>query len=124
MKKILALCLVLAAITLFPCPSARADGAFHKLGRGFINTLTGWMEIFYTANLKFREHDNDVFQGLAAIPEGVVRAVIRTSVGIYETVTFPLPIPENYTAIVEPEFLFVKTNPYENVYTNDEGPYN
>jgi len=124
MKKILALCLILVAVTLFPGTPAHANGAFNKLGRGFINTLTGWMEVFYTANKKFREHDNDVFHAMASIPEGVVRAFIRTSVGVYETLTFPLPIPENYEVIVEPEFLFTKTNPYENVYTNDEGPYN
>jgi len=124
MKKILALCLILSAIVLFPCASARANGAINKLGRGFVNTLTGWMEVFYTANKKFREHDNDVFQGMTAIPEGVVRAIIRTSVGVYETLTFPLPIPANYEVIVEPEFLFVKTDPYENVYTDNEGPYN
>jgi len=123
MKKMFALCLILVALTVFPDTSAHANGPFHKLGRGFINTATGWMDVFYHANKKFREYDNDVFQGMAAVPEGIIRAFVRTSVGIYETLTFPFPIPENYEIIVEPEFVFSQTDPYENVYTNNDGPY-
>jgi len=124
MKKLTAICVIIAALTVFLAPPARADGAFSKLGRGITNILTGWIELFTTTNKHFREHDNDVLQGICAIPEGMVRVVIRTSVGIYETLTFPIPIPENFEPIIEPEFLINKTDPYENVYTDDKGPYN
>jgi len=124
MKKLTAVCVLIAALTVLWTPPAHANGAFHKLGRGVVNVFTGWIEIFATTNKSFRDHDNDVFQGIYAIPEGIVRFVIRTSVGVYEILTFPIPIPENFETIVEPEFVISSTDPYENVYTNNEGPYN
>ncbi len=124
MKKLTAVCVIIAALTVFWVSPAHANGAFSKLGRGITNIFTGWIEIFTTTNKHFREHDNDVLQGIYAIPEGIVRSVIRTSVGVYETLTFPIPIPENFETIVEPEFVISSEDPYEKVYTNNEGPYN
>ncbi|MFH1395034.1 MAG: exosortase system-associated protein, TIGR04073 family [Candidatus Omnitrophota bacterium] len=123
MKKFLKILLLsLFVITTTGCPSSHA-GAFRKLGRGISNTLTGWAEIFFSVNKKFREHDNNVAQGLTALPEGIVRAGTRTILGVYETLTFPIPVPANYETIMYPEFIFETEDPYERVYDNNRGAY-
>lgn len=98
-------------------------GAFRKLGRGISNTLMGWSEIFFSVYKKFHAHDNNVAQGLTALPEGIVRAGTRTIIGVYETVTFALPIPENYETIIYPEFVFETEDPFSPLYDDNKGAY-
>lgn len=102
-------------IIFFCLTSISHAGAFKKLGRGLANTFTGWIEIFATIEKKFEEEEYMVaiFYGL---PEGVVKALARTGIGIYEIVTFPIPIPSNYEVILEPEFVIQR--PYEKVFAN------
>ncbi|MFH1309799.1 MAG: exosortase system-associated protein, TIGR04073 family [Candidatus Omnitrophota bacterium] len=114
--------LTLFIVTIIGCQVSYA-GAFRKLGRGLSNTLTGWSEIFFSVNKKFRENDNNVMQGLTALPEGIVRAVTRSIIGVYETVTFPIPVPANYETIMYPEFVLETKDPYEPVYDNNRGAY-
>ena len=85
-----------------------ANGPFKKLGRGLANTATGWIEFFVTVQESCEKHDyiGGLFYG---IPTGIVKALIRTSIGLYETVTFAIPIPNDYEPILEPEF--VTTSP-------------
>jgi len=123
MKKVLKLFITLILIILISNTTAHAD-AFRKLGRGLMNSLTGWTEVFFTVNKAFRDGDNDVPRGLSALPTGIVKAGIRTLVGVYEIATFPLPIPKNYEPIVLPEFVLTREDPYEDVYTGNKGPYN
>ncbi|MBL7157537.1 MAG: exosortase system-associated protein, TIGR04073 family [Candidatus Omnitrophica bacterium] len=111
MKRISKL-IVCVIIISFCLTNISYAGAFKKLGRGLANTFTGWIEVFTTIERKFEEEEYliAVFYGF---PEGLVRAVTRTAVGLYETVTFPIPIPDNYEVILEPEFVLER--PYEKV---------
>jgi len=77
---------------------------FHKLGRGIVNVLTGWIEI--PKNMAKEWRAIDPFSGcVVGGIEGVAWAVGRTSSGCYDVHTFFLDIPEDYAPLMEPEFI-------------------
>lgn len=73
--------------------------AFRKLGRGVSNLLGGWLEIPATIHHERSERDTmgSVCSGFFL---GAFRGAARTAVGAFETVTFILPIPPDYTSIL------------------------
>lgn len=75
--------------------------ALEKLGRGAGNIAIGWAEIPATMHIRYSERDpvTTMFSGLAI---GLVKGVIRTGVGVYETVTFFLPVPKDFAPILPP----------------------
>jgi putative exosortase-associated protein (TIGR04073 family) len=83
------------------------EKALTKLGRGFSNVMLGWAEIPVT-------FDKGVKKGkplgylLGVSPVlGTARAVMRTSTGVFEVVSFPFTDREvNYEAVLQPEFIF------------------
>ena len=103
MKKMFALFLItvmIINITSIAC----AQDMTRKLGRGVGNILTGWIEV--PKNIYDTSMESNVFAGLTlGLIKGVGMTVMRTVVGAYETVTFPIPLPEDYKPIVEPEFV-------------------
>ena len=76
-----------------------------KLMRGLANVLTGWLELpknIYEISVK-----DNIFSGLTiGLARGVGMTIVRTSAGVYELVTFPFPIPEDYEPVLEPEYVF------------------
>ena len=77
---------------------------FHKLGRGTVNLLTGWIEIPKNIAKRWREYDP--FTGfIVGGCEGAAWGLGRTATGAYDMVTFFLPIPEDYQPLMEPEFI-------------------
>ncbi len=79
-------------------------GVVTKLFRGIINAATGWMEIPKQMVLVGQDSGPGpaVTWGLI---KGVGYAVGRSVVGAYEIVTFPMPIPEGYRPIMQPEYV-------------------
>ncbi len=73
--------------------------AFEKLGRGVSNFLGGWMEIPLNVGKKMRASDTggSFFTGIAV---GTFKGMVRTGVGLYEAVTFLLPVPEDFAPIL------------------------
>ena len=73
--------------------------AFWKLGRGLSNILGGWLEIPLNVHERYNPSDTvgSVLMGAAV---GLFKGVARTSVGVYETATFWLPIPEDFAPIL------------------------
>ena len=73
--------------------------ALAKFGRGVANALFGWLEIPLGVHETFSAQDTggSFFGGLA---HGLIRGVIRTGAGLYETVTFVLPIPKHYAPLL------------------------
>ena len=104
MKKYLFTCFVSTLFIFQLSLNAHGDGPFKKLGRGFINVLTGWTDGFKTLGEAW-DKNHSVPETLGAVPEGMVKAGIRTAIGAYETLTFSVPIPENYEPITEPEYV-------------------
>lgn len=82
--------------------------SFQKLGRGLENLLGGWLEVPLAWDKHYAPSDTagSLFTGTAY---GLVKGVVRTGVGAYETVTFFLPYPENFAPILPTLPYFQKT---------------
>ena len=82
-----------------------AQDPAKKLGRGLANILTGWIEL--PKNIYDTSVEDNPLAGLTiGLAKGVGMTIVRTGAGIYEVVTFPFPIPEDYGPVLEPEFVF------------------
>ncbi|MBI4343769.1 MAG: exosortase system-associated protein, TIGR04073 family [Candidatus Omnitrophica bacterium] len=73
--------------------------AFEKLGRGISNTFGGPLEIPLGVEQRYSKSDVGGSM-LTGIVVGTFKAFVRTGVGLYETLTFFLPYPENYAPIL------------------------
>lgn len=85
--------------------SSYAQDPAKKLGRGLANILTGWVELpknIYDVSVE----DNPLAGLTIGLAKGIGMTIVRTGAGIYEVVTFPFPIPEDYGPVLEPEFVF------------------
>lgn len=83
------------------------EKSLTKLGRGLSNIMLGWAEIPVTfdKNLK-KGKPLGYLIGVAPVL-GTARAVMRTSTGVFETVSFPFSDKDvNYDAVLEPEYIF------------------
>jgi putative exosortase-associated protein (TIGR04073 family) len=76
----------------------------HKLGRGVMNILTGWVEIPKQTAKEWQATD-PLTGTIMGVTKGFVTAVTRTIVGVFEVVSFPFPVPRNYEPVMEPEFV-------------------
>ena len=75
-----------------------------KLFRGIVNAATGWMEIPKQISLIWQEQGP--WMGSSwGIVKGLGFAVARSVAGGYEIATFPLPIPDGYQPLMQPEFV-------------------
>ncbi len=74
----------------------------HKLGRGLANVFTGVVEVPKNISREWRKSD-PVTGFIVGGVKGVGWAATRMAVGVYETVTFPIPVPANYEPLMEPE---------------------
>lgn len=76
----------------------------HKLGRGFVNVLTCWVEIPRGVAIQWENMDpvSGLFVGGI---QGVGWGFARFASGVYEVVTFPFPVPAGYKPMMEPEFV-------------------
>ena len=69
----------------------KPGGAANKLGRGFVNVVTGWVEIGLTWGLI----------------RGLGYGFVRTAAGFYDVLTFPVPQPPDFKPVIQPEYIFV-----------------
>ena len=102
MRKIIILVLVIAMVGM--ATQCYAQDPAKKLGRGLANVLTGWVEL--PKNIYDTSVEENILSGLTmGLAKGVGMTVVRTGAGVYEAVTFPFPIPEDYQPVLEPEFV-------------------
>jgi putative exosortase-associated protein (TIGR04073 family) len=81
--------------------------ALTKLGRGFSNIMLGWAEVpvAFDRGVK-RGRPLGYLLGVAPVL-GAARALMRTSAGVFEVVTFPFSDQTvNYRPVLEQEFIF------------------
>lgn len=104
MLKLALVCLVVVLVLGVAIQSYAQDPA-KKLGRGLANILTGWVEL--PKNIYDTSVEENMLSGITmGLAKGVGMTIVRTGAGVYETVTFPFPIPEDYQPVLEPEFVF------------------
>ena len=82
-----------------------AGKALTKVTRGFMNVITGWVEIPKRINETAQQSG-----AAAGFTWGLLRGIgygfIRTAAGLYEFVTFPFPAPPGYEPVIQPEYIF------------------
>ncbi|MDD5174357.1 MAG: exosortase system-associated protein, TIGR04073 family [Candidatus Omnitrophota bacterium] len=107
MKNLLKGAVILIAVLMILniASAGYAQSMANKLNRGLTNIFTGWFEIPKNMSGAFSKHDfaSAFFIGL---PKGCGMTIVRTAAGIYDTVTFAIPLPKDYKPILEPEFAF------------------
>lgn len=91
-------------ISLFVSSAAFADDAIGKLGRGVANVASCWVEV-PTQIFEATEGEGIAGGLTVGIFKGVVYTVGRCLAGVYDIVTFPLPLPNGYKSIIQPEFV-------------------
>lgn len=106
MKRAFAYILIVSILAGPAAGPAYCGGPVEKLGRGISNTLTFPCEIPYQIRQTNRQNGF-----MAAISYGILNGAFmagaRALVGIYEIVTFPVPIPGDFGPILaDPEFFF------------------
>lgn len=92
--------------TVQPASAEQETGALviTKLFRGMVNAATGWMEIPKQIATTWGESGAGVGLSWGFI-KGIGYAVARSTAGGFEIATFPLPIPEDYKPIMQPEYV-------------------
>lgn len=87
------------------CRIAYAGDPIAKLGRGLANTTTGLLEVPKEIKRQI-EKSGDVAAFFVGPLKGLAKGIGRTLVGVYDIVTFLVPIPRNYEPVIEPEYVF------------------
>lgn len=105
---------LMTAILMAGTASAAGDDAYrqqsdfgkmmHKLGRGVTNVVTCWVEI--PRNIAIEWEKTDPVTGFViGTVKGTGWTLARVVSGVYETVSFPFPVPADYEPLMEPEFV-------------------
>ena len=97
---------IAAAIVLSSCTPAWAQDPIHKMGRGVVNVLTGWIEI-PKQMFSGAHQDNQIMGAARGLVNGAGMGLLRIGVGLFEAVTFPIPYPKDFAS------------PYEQMQLND-----
>lgn len=85
--------------------SLDAGKGFTKLSRGFINIVTGWVEV--PKRIQETSDTDGTFAGFTwGLLRGLGHGFIRTSAGLYEFLTFPFPAPPGYEPVIQPPYVF------------------
>ena len=109
MKKLFPLAFLSAVLVLNPLGTTDA-AAFNqnqmwaKLGRGLGNITFCYLEIFRQIG-DLGETERWPVAGFGGFFKGVIYTGVRAAAGVYETATFPLPLPPNYEPVMKPEFV-------------------
>lgn len=101
MKKTAILMSLMLMLTLHSV-KAYAHDPVVKLSRGIVNVLTSPLEyIGQTAIVG--ENNNKMVAFFGGLVRGTFYTVVRAVGGVYEIVTFPIPIPNDYAPVFDPE---------------------
>lgn len=87
-------------LVLAPAFGAEENPA-TKLGRGIVNVIASPCEYVVQTNKLMEKHD-PLTAYFAGAFQGTSRMFQRIGGGIYEIVTFPLPLPKKYEPLMDP----------------------
>jgi putative exosortase-associated protein (TIGR04073 family) len=105
MKKVISGLLV-AIMILSLSSLVYAKGPGDKLVRGTANILSGWLEIPQTIDEEWKASKNAGIGIVAGLFKGIVLAAGRMASGVWDVLTFPAPVPENYEPLFKPDYVF------------------
>lgn len=88
--------------------STDAEKIMTKLGRGVTNVLTCWVELPRNISMEWERTDPATGLVLGTV-KGSAYTFARLATGVYETVTFPLPVPAGYEPMMDPEYVITDT---------------
>ncbi len=109
---ILVLSLIIFSPFSYAAEMAEKNTPMHKLQRGFVNIALSPVEV--SAELhKEKKVDSAVPSWGTGILRGSFYAVGRALSGVYDILTFPVPIPQNYESLVEPGLPWDRLQPGE-----------
>jgi putative exosortase-associated protein (TIGR04073 family) len=95
--------LALGALLLPATATAEEYTAARKAGRGVAGMTLGFLEV--PGNVVQETRTNGIFSGITVgFAMGLGKLVARELVGVYEFVTAPFAVPENYEPVLQPEF--------------------
>ncbi len=109
MRKITVSFIIFTFILSLLTPELFAQTPIRKLGRGLANTITGFLEL-PAGVVDAAEEEGYIAAVTYGVVKGLSLSVLRTGVGVYETVTFLIPLPWGYEPILEPEFMMGDEN--------------
>lgn len=81
------------------------EDPFTKLARGLTNIVEGPFELYAQPSLVPSGTDT-VYALFTGLTKGLAMFVTRELVGVYDIVTFPIPLPKNYQPLIEPATTF------------------
>jgi len=74
-----------------------------KLGRGLAGMTTGFLEL--PGNVYATSRDDGTAAGMTiGLAKGIGMIPVRELVGVYEFVTAPIPVPEDYDPVLHPRY--------------------
>ncbi|HCM42289.1 MAG TPA: hypothetical protein DIS66_03115 [Candidatus Omnitrophica bacterium] len=114
MKKLLFLALIAAVSQTSFAAEMEESGPLRKLQRGFLNIALSPMEISNELAVeKHENHDQMPPSWMTGLVRGIGFTAGRALAGVYDIVTFPIPLPKEYGPIVQPELPWekLKTSP-------------
>lgn len=83
------------------------EKSLTKLGRGLSNVFLGWAEVPLTFDKNLKKGKPFAYLFGVAPVLGGARAIMRTSTGVWEVVTFPVSDRAvNFEAVLEPDYIF------------------
>lgn len=90
--------------------SGRQYTAGDKLARGLVNVISSPLEL--PRNVQNMTEEQGVLVGwTGGMAQGIGMTALRIIVGAYEIITFPIPFPEDYKPVIEPEFVWEAPGP-------------
>lgn len=94
-----------ALLILAPVRPLAAETPVGKLGRGVTNFLTCPMEIPTNMGKAVQKHGSFANGAWEGFFSGVFWTLARLMTGIYDIVTFPVPLPWNYEPVLKPPYV-------------------
>lgn len=82
------------------------DNMGMKLCRGLCNTATGWCELIPRQFIRSYELDGPWLCAPYGLARGLMMTVVRTGAGVFETLTFYVPVDATYSSIIDPAYVW------------------
>ncbi|MDA9101053.1 exosortase system-associated protein, TIGR04073 family [Omnitrophica bacterium] len=93
--------LLIFVLCMAPMTAFAGDGPIEKLGRGLANIVTSPVE-YANSYQGLNESQGAVTTIVGTVIYGTILTVGRIIGGAYETVTFLVPLPEDYRPLMDP----------------------